>query len=152
MALIKITRGGCGIVYTDENGVKRHALKLPEHGAFECDDAQAANLVAQRVAQYVAADLSNTLHQTDAKQDADDTDPAEGGKLTGHLDAAELETWDYNDLKKLAADMGIKPDGQKKADYIAALAAAEVEIDEADIVEDEEDADDLPDLNVADPE
>ena len=41
MKKIKVTRGGCGICYTDANGVKRHALKTPENGAFECGDEQA---------------------------------------------------------------------------------------------------------------
>ena len=45
MKKIRVTRGGCGICYTDANGVKRHALKTPENGAFECGDEQADRLV-----------------------------------------------------------------------------------------------------------
>ena len=140
MATIKITRGGCGIKYTDANGVERHALKTPEHGAFECDDAQAARLVGARVAVYVTEKTAEVAPE------------GETGKLTGHLDPEQLETMDYNTLKKLASDMGVKPEGTKKADYIAAIAAAEVELDEADMVDDEEETDDMPDLNAADPE
>lgn len=138
MKKIRITRGGCGICYTDSNGVNRHALKTPENGAFECSDEQADRLVRLGVAVYVE----------DVKQQ-DDTDTKQDGEtestMKAHLDAEELENWDYNELKKLAAEMGVEPSGKKKADYIAAIVAEEVEVSVDD--------DELPpDLNVADPE
>lgn len=137
MKKIRITRGGCGICYTDANGVKRHALKTPESGAFECSDEQADRLVRLGVAVYVE----------DVKQQ-DDTDTKQDGEtestMKAHLDAEELESWDYNELKKIAAELGVEPAGKKKADYIAAIVAEEVEVSVDD--------DELPpDLNVADP-
>lgn len=137
MKKIKVTRGGCGICYTDDNGVKRHALKTPENGDFECSDEQADRLVRLGVAVYVE----------DVKQQ-DDTDTKQDGEtestMKAHLDAEELESWDYNELKKLAAELGVEPAGKKKADYIAAIVAEEVEVSVDD--------DELPpDLNVADP-
>ena len=156
MALIKVICGGCGIKYTDEHGVARHALKTPESGSFECDDAQASRLVELGVAAiYVDGigwqKVGDPLPQTDAQQEAQpavqedqNEPPQETEKATGHLDPVELEKWDYNDLKALAADMGVTPSGKKKADYIAAIVAAEVEAG----VED----DDLPELSAADPE
>lgn len=137
MKKIRITRGGCGICYTDSNGVNRHALKTPENGAFECSDEQADRLVRLGVAVYVE----------DVKQQ-DDTDTKQDGEtestMKAHLDAEELENWDYNELKKLAAELGVEPAGKKKADYIAAIVAEEVEVSVDD--------DELPpDLNVADP-
>lgn len=134
MAKIKITRGGCGIEYTDAYGNARHALKTPENGSFECDDAQAARLVGLGVAEYVGA----------AEEQADGSQETE--KATGHLDAEQLAEMDYNDLKAFAADLGVVPNGKKKGDYIAAIAAAEVEPG------DEDDGDELPELNAADPE
>lgn len=135
---IKITRGGCGIKYTDEKGNSRHALKTPADKPFECDAEQAERLVALGVAEYVAKPGVQVVeNQTNGEDD--------GAPKTGHLDAEQLEKMDYNDLKKLAAEMGVKPEGKTKADYIAAIAAVEVEID------DDED-DELPDLNAADPE
>lgn len=138
MKKIRVTRGGCGICYTDSNGVKRHALKTPENGDFECSDEQTDRLVRLGVAVYVE----------DVKQQ-DDTDTKQDGEtestMKTHLDAEELESWDYNELKKLAAEMGVEPAGKKKADYIAAIVAEEVEVSVDD--------DELPpDLNVADPE
>ena len=45
-----------------------------------------------------------------------------------HLDKAQLDEMKFNDLKKLAADMGIDITGiKKKADLVDAIAAVEVE-------------------------
>ena len=138
MVKIKVKQGGCGIKYTDEHGNERHALKTAESGAFECDEAQAARLVGLGVAVYVDAKEAAPAEQTEA--------PRETEKTGKHLDAADLEKWDYNALKALAADMGVVPTGKKKADYIAAIVAVEVEPG------DEDDGNELPDLSVADPE
>ena len=151
MIKIRVTRGGCGISYNDEHGTKRHALKTPEDGPFMCDEAQAERLVRLGVAAYVTGRALEAPQDPDADTDPDNQEPE---KATGHLDAAELEGWDYNQLKKLAADMGVTPKGKKKADLIAAITAAEVEPgndtdpDEGDGSED----DDLPELGAADPE
>lgn len=136
MQKIRVTRGGCGISYTDAHGTKRHALKTPEDKPFECDDAQAERLVRLGVAAYV------TTKAPEAQQEPE--------KTTGHLDAADLEGWDYNQLKKLAADMGVTPQGKKKADLIAAITAAEVT--PGDETESDGEDDDLPELGAADPE
>lgn len=139
MAKIRVTRGGCGIEYTDERGHKRHALKTFESGPFECDDTQAARLVRLGVAEYVG---------TPEKFEEPETDPSVENteKITGHLSTEDLESMTYEELKKLAADMGVEVKGKKKADYIAAIAAVEVEIEGEDV------DDDLPDLDAADPE
>ena len=151
MIKIRVTRGGCGISYNDEHGTKRHALKTPEDGPFMCDEAQAERLVRLGVAAYVTGKAPEVPQDPDA-----DTDPGnqEPEKATGHLDAAELESWDYNQLKKLAADMGVTPKGKKKADLIAAITAAEVtpgnDMDPSE--DDGSEDDDLPELGAADPE
>lgn len=139
MAKIKVLYGGCGITYRDANGVERHALKTPENGPFDCDDAQAARLVKMGVANYV----DSLGWQATADPDPVPEGSQEPEKKMGHLDAKDLETLDFNELKKLAADMGVVPNGKKKADYIAAIVEVEV---------DPEDLDDLPDLSTAEPE
>lgn len=146
MAQIRVKYGGCGIKYKDAHGMERHALKTPESGAFECDDVQAERLVGLGVAEYVGLQWKQVENTSDDNQQDENGDLE---KATGHLDAEQLAEMDYNELKKLAADMGVKPEGQKKADYIAAIAAAEVEL--GDELETDED-DDLPDLSAADPE
>lgn len=159
MAMIKVIRGGCGIVYTDAHGNARHALKTPESGPFECDDTQAARLVGLGVADYcnelgwrqVADPAPQTDEQQTEQQKEQTDDTQEPEKLVGHLAAEQLEEMGYNELKKLAADMGVKPEGKTKDDYIAALVAVEVELgDEVD--PDEDDGDELPELSAADPE
>lgn len=133
---IKVKHGGCGVCYKDDNGVVRHALKTPEDGPFECEIEQAKHFVELGVAEFVA----------DTKSDGKAQD---GDKLVGHLDAEQLETMTNAELIKLAEDMGVDLTGcKKKAEYIAAIVAAEVEVDDAD----EGDDDELPDLNAADPE
>ena len=144
MAKIRIIQGGCGIEYKDANGNTRHALKTPESGAFECDDAQAERLVGLGVAEYVGLQWREVAEENPI-QEAPGEPTQETEQKTGHLDAEELAKMDYNELKALAADMGVVPKGRKKSDYIAALVAAEVVVDE-------DDGDDMPELSVADPE
>ena len=133
MRKIKVTAGTVGF-FDAKSGtfVKKNTNDKP----FECDDTSAAHFVKQNVARYVTAD-----------EQAEGTQAPE--KVYGNLDAEQLETMDYNALKALAADMGIKPKGNKKSDYIAAIAAAEIEADAEDVAED---PDDLPELDAADPE
>lgn len=163
MAMIKVIRGGCGISYTDAHGNKRHALKTPESGPFECDDAQASRLVNLGVAAYVNElgwrQIADPAPQTDGQQQGQndgqqqvqDDGSQETEKATGHLDAAQLETMTNDQLKVLAADMGVDVTGcKKKADYITAIVAVEVEL--GDEVDPDEDDDELPELNAADPE
>lgn len=46
---------------------------------------------------------------------------------TAYLDKAQLEEMKFDDLKSLAADMGVDTTGfKKKADYIEAIAAVEI--------------------------
>ena len=152
MAKIKIIQGGCGISYKDEHGTARHTLKTPEHGAFECDDAQAARLVRLGVAAYVTeqqATTEPTKDPTAGSKEPEQTPGSKPEKTTGHLDREQLESMDYNELKKLAAEMGAEPAGKKKADLIDAIVAVEVEL--GDEVE-PSDEDDMPDLSAADPE
>ena len=114
-----------------------------------CDAGQAERLVRLGVAAYV------TTKEPDKTEDGSDQDPGETPDTqTGHLSAEDLEKWDFNDLRKLAADMGLKPEGKKKTDYIAAIAAAKITAGD-DNTEDgsrDEGDDELPDLGAADPE
>lgn len=139
--VIKVKFGGVGIEYQDGNGVKRHALKTPEDGPFECEIEQAKRLVALGVAEYASP---MTIPAESAAQVDDDT---QAEPVTGHLDAEQLEGMTNKELKALAEEMGVDVSKcTKKADYIAAIVAAEVEAG------DEDEDNDLPDLNAADPE
>lgn len=53
--------------------------------------------------------------------------PGKAAATVGHLDEAELAEMKFDDLKRLAADMGVDTKGLKsKADYAKAIAAVEV--------------------------
>lgn len=148
MATIRVVCGGCGIKYTDKNGNARHALKTPESGAFECDDAQAARLVGLGVAKYVLQPVVTVAYEVADEEPATAPEPQqeeveEVAKAPETL-AEKLEKMSYVTLKYMAAERGIVPNGKKKPDYIAALVAAGVEIDDED--------DELPELCAADPE
>ena len=144
MATIEIILGGCGITYTDANGNKRHVLKTPEHGPFECDDTQAAYFVGKGVAKYARQSQPEEQAECGAEPSGD------SGKLTGHLEPADLELMTVEQLKNLAADMGVDVSGcKKKADYVAALAAVEVEVEDEAILDN---SDDLPEMSAVDPE
>ena len=150
MAVIRVILGGCGVTYTDKRGNKRHVLKTPADKPFEVDDEQAARLVARKVAEYVTAAPAPEDDAQDAPSGDQGEPSGDSGKLTGHLDPSDLETMTIENLKKLAVDMGLDVSGcKKKADYVAAIAAVEVEVDMADATDD---PDDLPDLAAADPE
>lgn len=142
MAKIKVTVGGCGIVYTDENGITRHGVKTSEDGPFEYDDKKAARLVSLGVAEYVEkAPAAAPAAQPDAANQQDEE------TVTGHLDPEQLATMTNEQLKNLAGDLGVDVTGcKKKADYIDAIVAVEVEAGGI------EDGDELPDLSAADPE
>jgi len=147
MVKIRVTCGGCGIEYTDGNGNARYALKTAGDGPFLCSAGQAERLVSLGVAAYVDKEEPGGAAQdkagTDGGQDPEENQDAR----TGRLSAEDLWKWDYNDLRRLADDVGAKPEGRKKEDYIAAITAAEV----TEGGRDEED-DAPPELGPADPE
>lgn len=143
MVKIRVTCGGCGIEYTDEHGNVRYVLKTEEDGPFSCDEAQAERLISMDVATY-ATEKKWEERKDGEYQDSGKTPDAK----TGHLSAEELEKWDMKDLRELAADIGVKPEGKKKADYIDAIISVEVVVDE---IEDKGD-DEIPNLGAVDPE
>ena len=105
---------------------------------FECEDTQAEHFVSAGVAEYVGGAI--------------EVDEADEQEVTGHLAKSQLEEMTIQQLQNLAGDLGVDVTGcKKKADYVDAIAAAEVNA--GGMVDDEDtDGDDLPDLNAADPE
>lgn len=59
--------------------------------------------------------------------EAPDFPPA--GEIVGHLDPAQLSKMKVEELKRLAADVGIDVSGLNKAEIVKALAAEEVAVD-----------------------
>ena len=72
------------------------------------------------------------------KPEKEQAEPTE--EKTGTLDPEQLSTMKFDDLKRLAEDMGIDVSGiRKKTDLVAAIAAVEVEYAEDD------DSEEVPD-------
>ena len=115
-----------------------HKRMTAADGPFECEDTQAEHFVSAGVAEYVGGVI-----------EADEADEQE---VTGHLAKSQLEEMTIQQLQNLAGDLGVDVTGcKKKADYVDAIAAAEVNA--GGMVDDEDtDGDALPDLNAADPE
>ena len=134
MRRIRVTVGTVG--YYDAKHA--HKRMTAADGPFECEDTQAEHFVSAGVAEYVGGVI-----------EADEADEQE---VTGHLAKSQLEEMTIQQLQNLAGDLGIDVTGcKKKADYVDAIAAAEVNA--GGVVDDEDtDGDDLPDLNAADPE
>lgn len=134
MRRIRVTVGTVG--YYDAKHA--HKRMTAADGPFECEDTQAEHFVSAGVAEYVGGVI-----------EADKVDEQE---VTGHLAKSQLEEMTIQQLQNLAGDLGVDVTGcKKKADYVEAIAAAEVTA--GGVVDDEDtDGDDLPDLNAADPE
>lgn len=134
MRKIRVTVGTVGF-YDAKHAHKR---KTAADGPFECEDTQAEHFVSAGVAEYIGGVIK-----------ADETDDQE---VTGHLAKNQLKEMTIQQLQNLAGDLGVDVTGcKKKADYVDAIAAAEVNA--GGMVDDEgTDGDDLPDLNAADPE
>lgn len=134
MRKIRVTVGTVG--YYDAKHA--HKRMTAADGPFECEETQAEHFVSAGVAEYVGGVI-----------EADEADEQE---VTGHLAKSQLEEMTIQQLQNLAGDLGVDVTGcKKKADYVDAIAAAEVNA--GGMVDDEDtDGDDLPDLNAADPE
>lgn len=134
MRKIRVTVGTVG--YYDAKHA--HKRMTTADGPFECDDTQAERFVSAGVAEYVGGAI--------------EVDEADEQEVTGHLAKSQLEEMTIQQLQNLAGDLGVDVTGcKKKADYVDAIAAAEVNA--GGMVDDEDtDGDDLPDLNAADPE
>lgn len=134
MRKIRVTVGTVG--YYDAKHA--HKRMTAADGPFECEDTQAERFVSAGVAEYVGGVIK--------------ADEADDQEVTGHLAKSQLEEMTIQQLQNLAGDLGVDVTGcKKKADYVDAIAAAEVTA--GGVVDDEDtDGDDLPDLNAADPE
>ena len=134
MRKIRVTVGTVGFYDTKH----AHKRMTAADGPFECEDTQAERFVSAGVAEYVGGAI--------------EVDEADEQEVTGHLAKSQLEEMTIQQLQNLAGDLGVDVTGcKKKADYVDAIAAAEVNA--GGMVDDEDtDGDDLPDLNAADPE
>lgn len=140
MKTIKIISGSYGA----DNG--SGGVKLVSRGeTCVVDEGEAARLVSLGVAAVDVATLAGAqeISETSANTSDDGNGPSE--QETALFDEAKLLTMTNDDLKKLGESMGADvAKCKKKADYVAAIIAAQEVVDEG---EDE----DPPYLSVEDP-
>ena len=147
MAKIRVTVGGCGVSYTAQNGQTQHKLRTADDGVFECPDDQAARLVGLHVAEYAAPVSTKQEDTMPPAAGSEGTENEDEGTVKGYLDPEQLATMTIEQLKKLAEDMEVDVSScKKKADYVTAISAVEVEAGGI------EDGDKPPSLSAADPE
>jgi hypothetical protein len=139
MTLIKIINGVYG--YRPEKSPYVIPVSSSDP-AISVDDAEAEHLVNIGVAAYVGRENDAEAVATALSCDSDscpiDHSPDDGdgengdpapGEITATLDPEDLKNWKMDDLRKLAADMGIDATGiKKKDDLVAAIAAVEVTV------------------------
>lgn len=143
---VKITCGGYGYVAPGSKSVRLaymgDVVDVPEAEAMRLFKRGAAVPVEDVTPKAVATPAEgsddsaasvNMIGSSDAPEgnsEAHGEDGADGidEDAAGHLDAEQLSSMTIADLKKLAGDMGVDVSKCKvKADYVAAIAAAEVE-------------------------
>lgn len=139
MTLVKIINGVYGYRPEKSPYVIPVSSRDP---AISVDDEEAARLVEIGVAAYVCQESNAGAVATAIPGDSDsqtianspddgdgengDSDP---GEIAATFDPEDLKGWKMDDLKKLAADLGIDHTGiKKKDDLIAAIAAVEVTV------------------------
>ena len=62
--LIQLLVGGCSNAIKNGDGTITYKLMLPRDGAFECDDAQAKQMIATGQAEALAEEPTEELEQT----------------------------------------------------------------------------------------
>lgn len=101
--LIQLLVGGCSNAIKNDDGTITYKLMLPRDGAFECDDAQAK--------QMIAAGQAEALEDEPKEEDLTDS--------SDHEDLSELSV---KELKSKAAELGFEvPSKITKAELIELL-------------------------------
>lgn len=141
MKKIKIIVGTYGHM---KNGVPPVELIDKGSDPIEVSDAEAARLIKLGIAKE-ASGTDTTAFVAEETTEAEET-------AKGHLDAESLEEYTLAELKDLAGKLGLTFRAKAtKSELIKLIAATEVDYPVADDTEDEE-ADEPPVLNAAEPE
>lgn len=107
--LIQLLVGGCSNAIKNSDGTITYKLMLPRDGAFECDDAQAKQMIATGQAEALAEKPTEELEQT-----------TEG--LTDSSVHEDLSALSVKELKNKAVELGFEvPSKITKAELIELL-------------------------------
>lgn len=107
--LIQLKAGGCSNAIKNSDGTITYKLMLPRDGAFECDDAQAKQMIATGQAEALAEEPTEELEQT--TEDLTDSSVHE-----------DLSALSVKELKNKAVELGFEvPSKITKAELIELL-------------------------------
>lgn len=107
--LIQLLVGGCSNAIKNSDGTITYKLMLPRDGAFECDDAQAKQMIATGQAEALAEKPKEELEQT--TEDLTDSSVHE-----------DLSALSVKELKNKAVELGFEvPSKITKAELIELL-------------------------------
>lgn len=107
--LIQLKAGGCSNAIKNSDGTITYKLMLPRDGAFECDDAQAKQMIATGQAEALAEKPTEELEQT--TEDLTDSSVHE-----------DLSALSVKELKNKAVELGFEvPSKITKAELIELL-------------------------------
>ena len=107
--LIQLLVGGCSNAIKNGDGTITYKLMLPRDGAFECDDAQAKQMIATGQAEALAEEPKEELEQT--TEDLTDSSVHE-----------DLSALSVKELKSKAVELGFEvPSKITKAELIELL-------------------------------
>lgn len=107
--LIQLKAGGCSNAIKNGDGTITYKLMLPRDGAFECDDAQAKQMIATGQAEALAEEPTEELEQT--TEDLTDSSVHE-----------DLSALSVKELKNKAVELGFEvPSKITKAELIELL-------------------------------
>ena len=107
--LIQLLVGGCSNAIKNGDGTITYKLMLPRDGAFECDDAQAKQMIATGQAEALAEEPKEELEQTTEE-------------LTDSSVHEDLSALSVKELKNKAVELGFEvPSKITKAELIELL-------------------------------
>lgn len=114
--LIQLLVGGCSNAIKNSDGTITYKLMLPRDGAFECDDAQAKQMIATGQAEALAEKPTEELEQTTEELEQTTED------LTDSSVHEDLSALSVKELKNKAVELGFEvPSKITKAELIELL-------------------------------
>ena len=121
--LIQLLVGGCSNAIKNGDGTITYKLMLPRDGAFECDDAQAKQMIATGQAEALAEKPKEELEQTteELEQTTEELEQTTED-LTDSSVHEDLSALSVKELKNKAVELGFEvPSKITKAELIELL-------------------------------
>lgn len=148
MKTIKIILGTYGYM---KNGTPPVDLIDKNSEPIEVSDEEAARLIDSGVAVEVKAAVPTSAPAATQEPKGTEEPVTDAPMVTGHLDAEALKGYSYNDLRRLAKDLGLDTTG-KTEELIERIASAQVQAPATEDDGTDADNEEPPVLTAVDPE